>query len=59
MFNKKLFNELKSEKIQILKLLLIKIIQMTTVVGITTHHGEFITTTKTIKTTKAIKTMDQ
>lgn len=30
MFNKKLFNELKSEKIQILKLLLIKIIQMTT-----------------------------
>ena len=30
MFNKKLFNELKSEKIQILKLLLIKILQMTT-----------------------------
>ena len=30
MFNKKLFNELKSEKIQILKLLLIKIIQMAT-----------------------------
>lgn len=30
MFNKKLFNELKSEKLQILKLLLIKILQMTT-----------------------------
>lgn len=29
MFNKKLFNELKSEKLQILKLLLIKILQMT------------------------------
>lgn len=42
MFNKKLFNELKSEKIQILKLLLIKIIQMTTNVAMIFLIGKSI-----------------
>ena len=42
MFNKKLFNELKSEKIQILKLLLIKIIQMTTNVAMIFLIGKAI-----------------
>lgn len=42
MFNKKLFNELKSEKIQILKLLLIKILQMTTNVAMIFLIGKSI-----------------
>ena len=42
MFNKKLFNELKSEKIQILKLLLIKIIQMATNVAMVFLIGKSI-----------------
>lgn len=42
MFNKKLFNELKSEKIQILKLLLIKIIQMSTNVAMIFLVGKSI-----------------
>lgn len=42
MFNKKLFNELKSEKIQILKLLLIKILQMTTNVAMVFLIGKSI-----------------
>lgn len=42
MFNKKLFNELKSEKIQILKLLLIKIIQMTSNVAMIFLIGKSI-----------------
>ena len=42
MFNKKLFNELKSEKIQILKLLLIKIIHMTTNVAMIFLIGKSI-----------------
>lgn len=42
MFNKKLFNELKSEKLQILKLLLIKIIQMTTNVAMIFLIGKSI-----------------
>lgn len=42
MFNKKLFNELKSEKIQILKLLLIKIIQMATNVAMIFLIGKSI-----------------
>lgn len=42
MFNKKLFNELKSEKIQILKLLLIKILQMATNVSLIFLIGKSI-----------------
>ena len=42
MFNKKLFNELRSEKIQILKLLLIKIIQMATNVAMIFLIGKSI-----------------
>ena len=42
MFNKKLFNELKSEKVQILKLLLIKILQMTTNVAMIFLIGKSI-----------------
>lgn len=42
MFNKKLFNELKSEKLQILKLLLIKILQMTTNVAMIFLIGKSI-----------------
>lgn len=42
MFNKKLFNELRSEKIQILKLLLIKIIQMSTNVAMIFLVGKSI-----------------
>lgn len=42
MFNKKLLNELKSEKIQILKLLLIKIIQMTANVAMIFLMGKSI-----------------
>ena len=42
MFNKKLFNELKSEKIQILRLLLIKIIQMATNVAMIFLIGKSI-----------------
>ena len=42
MFNKKLFNELKSEKTQILKLLLIKIIQMSTNVAMIFLVGKSI-----------------
>ena len=42
MFNKKLFNELKSEKIQILKLLLIKILQMATNVALIFLIGKSI-----------------
>ena len=42
MFNKKLFNELKSEKLQILKLLLIKILQMTTNVAMIFLMGKSI-----------------
>lgn len=42
MFNKKLFNELKSEKIQILKLLLIKILQMATNVAMIFLIGKSI-----------------
>lgn len=42
MFNKKLFNELKSEKIQILKLLLIKILQMTSNVAMIFLIGKSI-----------------
>lgn len=42
MFNKKLFNELKSEKIQILKLLLIKILQMGTNVAMIFLIGKSI-----------------
>lgn len=44
MFNKKLLNELKSEKIQILKLLLIKIIQMTANVAMIFLMGKSIET---------------
>lgn len=42
MFNKKLFNELKSEKLQILKLLIIKILQMTTNVAMIFLIGKSI-----------------
>lgn len=42
MFNKKLFNELRSEKIQILRLLLIKIIQMATNVAMIFLIGKSI-----------------
>ena len=42
MFNKKLFNELRSEKIQILRLLLIKIIQMSTNVAMILLVGKSI-----------------
>lgn len=42
MFNKKLFNELKSEKLQILKLLFIKILQMTTNVAMIFLIGKSI-----------------
>lgn len=42
MFNKKLFNELRSEKIQILRLLLIKIIQMSTNVAMIFLVGKSI-----------------
>lgn len=42
MFNKKLFNELKSEKLQILKLLLIKILQMTSNVAMIFLIGKSI-----------------